>query len=242
MASTLAPMHKSRPRHETFFRKPRSCNVLHMAKKKALPAPPAKPHSTKHLRGKARTVSSKTVYAGKIFTVHTDLVEEPGGVTASRDVIRHNGSAVILAVDHSRNAADPDVLLIRQYRHATGQFMYEIPAGRLEPGESLIPGAKRELIEETGYRAKKWSKLVRYFASPGFLSEAMNVLLAQELTLGDATPEDDERISIHMTPLSETVRLIQKGKILDGKTIVAVLLYHSLQTHSRPLNPSKTRR
>lgn len=215
-----------------------SCNVPIMAAKKTKSASvnPAKPTphtitvkpAEKLLRGKAKVLSSKTAYAGKIFSVTTDKVEEPGGVMASRDVIRHNGSAVILAVDHSRNPADPDILLIRQYRYAAEQFLYEIPAGRLEPGESLIPGAKRELIEETGYRAKKWSKLVRYFASPGFLSEAMNVLLAEELTLGQATPEDDERISIHMTPLSEVVRLIQQGKILDGKTIVAVLLYNSL--------------
>ena len=183
------------------------------------------------LRGKARITSSKTVYKGKVFSVTADQVIEPGGVEARRDVIRHNGSVVILAVDHSRNAADPDILLIRQYRHAAGQFLLELPAGRIEPGEKLIPAAKRELIEETGYRAKKWSHHVRYFASPGFLSEAMNVLLAQELTLGDAAPEEDERIEILMTPLSEVLDMIHAGKILDGKTLVSVLLYESL--HSR---------
>jgi len=180
------------------------------------------------LRGKARVVSSKTVYKGKVFSVTADHVVEPGGVEARRDVIRHNGSVVILAVDHSRSTTDPDILLIRQYRHAAGQFLLELPAGRIEPGEKLIPAAKRELIEETGYRAKKWSSHVRYFASPGFLSEAMNVLLAQELTLGDAAPEDDERIEIRMTPLSEVLRMIHAGKILDGKTLVSVLLYASL--------------
>jgi len=180
------------------------------------------------LRGKARVTSSKTVYKGKVFSVTADQVVEPGGVTARRDVIRHNGSVVILAVDHSRSQSDPDILLIRQYRHAAGQFLLELPAGRIEPGEKLIPAAKRELIEETGYRAKKWSHHVRYFASPGFLSEAMNVLLAQELTLGDAAPEDDERIEIRMTPLSEVLRLIKAGKILDGKTLVAVLLFDVL--------------
>jgi ADP-ribose pyrophosphatase len=180
------------------------------------------------LRGKARVLSSKTVYKGKVFSVTADHVEEPGGVSAHRDVIRHNGSVVILAIDHSRSRKDPDILLIRQYRHAAGQFLLELPAGRIEPGEKLIPAAKRELIEETGYRAKKWSHHVRYFASPGFLSEAMNVLLAEELTLGDAAPEDDERIEILMTPLSEVLRLIHAGKILDGKTLVGVLLYASL--------------
>jgi len=183
---------------------------------------------SKKLRGKARVVSSKTVYKGKVFSVTADQVVEPGGVTARRDVIRHNGSVVILAVDHSRNPADPDILLIRQYRHAAEQFLLELPAGRIEPGEKLIPAAKRELIEETGYRAKKWSHHVRYFASPGFLSEAMNVLLAEELTLGEAAPEEDERIEILMTPLSEVISLIQAGKILDSKTLVAVLLYASL--------------
>src|SRR6195952_3744405 len=180
------------------------------------------------LRGKARVTSSKTVYKGKVFSVTADQVIEPGGVTARRDVIRHNGSVVVLAVDHSRNAADPDILLIRQYPPAAGQFLLELPAGRIEPGEKLIPAAKRELIEETGYRARKWSKHVRYFASPGFLSEAMNILLAEDLTLGDAAPEDDERIEILMTPLSEVISLIHDGKILDGKTLVAVLLYASL--------------
>jgi ADP-ribose pyrophosphatase len=205
-------------------------NLLVMStKKKTAPEPIAivvkKPAS---LRGKARIISSKTVYKGKVFSVTADQVVEPGGVTARRDVIRHNGSVVILAVDHSRSKTDPDILLIRQYRHAAGQFLLELPAGRIEPGEKYIPAAKRELIEETGYRAKKWSHYVRYFASPGFLSEAMNVLLAEELVLGEATPEEDERIEIRMTPLSEVLRLIHAGKILDGKTLVGVLLYDSL--------------
>jgi len=198
-------------------------------KKTAAPKPATivlkKPAS---LRGKAKILSSKTVYKGKVFSITADQVEEPGGVTARRDVIRHNGSVVILAVDHSRSKTDPDILLIRQYRHAAEQFLLELPAGRIELGEKLIPAAKRELIEETGYRAKKWSHHTRYFASPGFLSEAMNVLLAEELTLGEAAPEDDERIEILMTPLSEVLRLIHAGKILDGKTLVGVLLYNSL--------------
>jgi ADP-ribose pyrophosphatase len=205
-------------------------NLLVMStKKKTAPEPIAlivkKPAP---LRGKARVVSSKTVYKGKVFFVTADQVVEPGHVTAQRDVIRHNGSVIVLAVDHSRSKTDPDILLIRQYRHAAEQFLLELPAGRIEPGEKLIPAAKRELIEETGYRAKKWSHHVRYFASPGFLSEAMNVLLAEELTLGNAAPEDDERIEIRMTPLSEVLRLIHAGKILDGKTLVGVLLYDSL--------------
>jgi ADP-ribose pyrophosphatase len=178
-----------------------------------------------HLTGKAEVLSSKTVYKGRVFYVTHDEVREPGGVTASRDVIRHNGSVVILAVDRSRNQSDPDILLIRQYRHAAGRFLLELTAGRIEPGEKLVPSGKRELIEETGYRAKKWSRLTSYFASPGFLSEEMNILLAEDLTLGVATPEEDERIEVCMTPLSEVLELIHSGKILDGKTIIACLYF-----------------
>ena len=172
-------------------------------------------------------VSTKTVYQGKVFWVTHDLVEEPGGVKATRDVIRHNGSAVILAVDTKSNPKDPGILLIRQYRHAANDFLLELPAGRIEPGEKLIPAGKRELLEETGYRARKWSVHAKYFASPGFLSEAMHILLAEDLTLGKAQPEDDEKIELHMTPLSEVVEMIRSDKIHDGKTIIGVLLYDS---------------
>jgi len=198
-------------------------------KKSPAPAKTAAPTVAKpvKLSGRGQTLSSKTVYQGNVFWVTRDQVVEPGGVQGSRDIIRHNGSVVILAVDTQTNPADPGILLIRQYRHAAQKILIEIPAGRIEPGEKLLPAAKRELIEETGYRAKKWSKLVSYYASPGFLTEAMNILLAQDLTAGIATPEDDEKIELHMTPLSEVLQLIHAGKIQDGKTLIAVLLYAS---------------
>ncbi len=186
--------------------------------------------ATKKLTGKAQVLKSEEVYRGKVFWVTHDEVKEPGEVTATRDVVRHNGSVVILAVDTATNADDPGILLIRQYRYAAEKFLLELPAGRIEPGEKLIPAAKRELIEETGYRAKRWSKHVTYYASPGFVSEAMNILFAEDLTLGEATPEDDERIEIHMTPLSEVMQMIHEGKIEDGKTLIGVLLYASLRT------------
>ncbi len=186
----------------------------------------------KHLTGKAKVLSSTTPFRGKVFWVTRDQVEEPGGVRAQRDVVRHNGSVVVLAVDTATNPDDPGILLIRQYRHAAGQFLLELPAGRIEPGEKLIPAAKRELIEETGYRAKRWSKHVKYFASPGFVSEAMNILIAEDLTLGEAAPEDDERIELHMTRLSEVLQMIREDKIHDGKTLIGVLFYEHLR-HSR---------
>ena len=197
------------------------------------PAPPnSKPvtRSLKKLTGKATVLNSQEVYRGKVFSVTHDTVREPGEVTATRDVVRHNGSVVILAVDTSTNPNDPGIVLIRQYRHAANKFLLELPAGRIEPGEKLIPAAKRELIEETGYHAKRWSKHVTYYATPGFVSEAMNILFAEDLTLGQAAPEDDERIELHMTPLSEVLRLIHAGKIEDGKTLIGVLLYASLRS------------
>jgi len=207
-----------------------------MAQKKTPAKKPAtpitshdKPRSHVKLSGRGKTISSKKVFNGKVFWITRDEVTEPGGVKATREVIRHNGSVVILAVDTKTNPADPGILLIRQWRHAAQQFLFELPAGRIEPGEKLIPAGKRELIEETGYRAKKWSKHTKYFASPGFLTEAMNILLAEDLTLGDAAPEDDEKIEIHMTPLSEVLRLIHAGKIHDGKTLIGVLFYDSLR-------------
>ena len=136
-------------------------------------------------------------------------------------------SCGITAVDITANPADPAILLIRQYRHAAGKFLLELPAGRIEPGEEYIAAARRELIEETGYRAARWSKHTTYYASPGFLSEAMNIVLAEDLTLGEATPEEDERIELRMTPLSEVLRMIHNGEIEDGKTLIGVLLYNA---------------
>jgi ADP-ribose pyrophosphatase len=197
--------------------------------KKALPSAKKTGATTKPLKltGKGKTLSSKTVYQSRVFWVTADEVVEPGGVRVERDVIRHNGSVVILAVDARANPKDPGILLIRQYRHATGKVLIELPAGRIEPGEKLLPAAKRELIEETGYRAKRWSKLVSYYASPGFLSEAMNIMLAEDLTVGEAAPEDDEKIELHMTPLSEVLRMIEAGKVEDGKTLIGVMLFAS---------------
>lgn len=177
------------------------------------------------LTGKAVLLSSKTSYQGSVFSVSTDTVTEPGGVTSTRDVIRHNGSVVILAVDRATNPADPTILIERQYRHAAGQFLLELPAGRIEPGEAPLAAAKRELMEETGFRARKWSRLVRYYASPGFLAETMQVFLAEEIKAGVAQPEEDEKITLHHIPISELLARIEAGKILDGKTILSTLFF-----------------
>lgn len=189
------------------------------------PSAPVATKAAKPSAGKAIVLKSKVSFKGKVFSVTTDTVTEPGGVTSTRDVIRHNGSVVILAVDRSANAADPTILMERQYRHAAGQFLFELPAGRIEPNEAPLAAAKRELIEETGFRARKWSRLVRYYASPGFLAETMQVFLAEDIKPGIAQPEPDEKITLHHVPLSELIRQIETGAILDGKTILSVLLF-----------------
>jgi ADP-ribose pyrophosphatase len=175
--------------------------------------------------GKRKVVSSKLSFKGRVFNVYTDTVIEPSGHRTVRDVIRHNGSVVILAVDESRNASDPTVVLERQYRHAVGQYLIELPAGTRDPGEAPLTAAKREMIEETGYRAKRWKMLLRYYASPGFLAEWMQIYLARDLTLGDAHPELDEQIEILHMPLSKAMKLVRDGKIHDGKTLIALSLY-----------------
>ncbi len=209
----------------TFMAAKKSSTPARQPAKKNSQANPATPQ--KHLKGSARTLSSKTVYTGKVFWVTSDEVVEPGGIKAKRDIVRHNGSVVILAIDARKNAEDPDVLLIRQYRHAAGQFLLELPAGRIEPGEKLIPAGKRELLEETGFRAKRWSKLVRYYASPGFVAESMDILLAEDLVAapGEGTPDEDENIELHPTPLSEALRLALTGKLHDGKSLIGILFY-----------------
>ena len=198
-------------------------------RKTSTPSPAGKKNSS----AKPRLISSKLAYKGKVFSVFTDKVQEPGGHINTRDVIRHNGSVVILAVDESKNPSDPDIILERQYRHAAGQFLFELPAGRVEPNEAPLAAAKREMIEETGYRAKRWSLLTKYFASPGFLGEWMQIYLARDIREGAAKPEPDEHIEIFRLPLSEALGLIAAQKIHDGKTLIGLLLYDEALRNGR---------
>jgi len=176
----------------------------------------------------AQILSSEVVYQGKLFRVLHDKIVEPDGKHNERDVIRHNGSVVILALDSSKNKKNPWIVIERQYRHAANQYLWELPAGKLEAGEDALAGAKRELAEETGYSAKKWKPLVEYYASPGFLGESMKVFLAEGLVAGEATPEEDEEIEFRLVKLADVLKMIDKGAIIDGKTLTSVLLYARL--------------
>jgi len=179
---------------------------------------------------RARVISSRVSYQGSVFNVTTDEVEEPGGVRARRDVIRHSGSIVVLAVDDKEDKQnsrakkrEPLILLERQYRHAAQSMMWELPAGRIDDGETALTAAKRELLEETGYSAREWKRILHFYVSPGFLDETMTIYLARGLNSGEAQPEPDERIAVKFFPLSEATRMAVNGRIRDAKTISGIL-------------------
>jgi ADP-ribose pyrophosphatase len=182
---------------------------------------------------RATVLSSEVVYRGPLFRVLHDKLVEPGGRENERDVIRHNGSVVILAIDNSKSKKNPWIVMERQYRHAANQFLWELPAGKIDAGELPLAGAKRELAEETGYRAKKWRPLVEYYASPGFLGEAMKVFLAEGLQAGDTHWDGDEDIELRLVKLTDVLKMIEKGAIQDGKTLTSVLLYAWLKGRRR---------
>jgi ADP-ribose pyrophosphatase len=174
---------------------------------------------------KARVLSSRVSYQGPVFSVTTDEVEEPGGVRARRDVIRHSGSIVILAVDETAakgSKDEPRILLERQYRHAAQSMMWELPAGRIDDGETALTAAKRELLEETGYSARQWKRILHFYVSPGFLDETMTIYLARGLKAGEAQPEADERIITKFLTLSEVTEMALNGRIQDAKTIAGI--------------------
>ena len=199
-----------------------------------------KPKSTAIRTEKARVLSSRVSYRGPVFTVTTEEVEEPGGVRARRDVVCHSGSIVILAVDKAAErepnnrrshrqskttASEPRILLERQYRHAAHSMMWELPAGRIDEGETPLTAAKRELIEETGFRARRWKRILHFYVSPGFLDETMTIYLAEGLEAGDAEPEADERITTQFFSLSEAIQMALNERIRDAKTISGILWF-----------------
>ena len=173
-----------------------------------------------------KITKSKEVYKCGLFSVTEDeAVDAKTGFEIKRSVVRHAGSAVMMAVDEKKR-----ILLVRQYRLPAEKYLWELPAGRLDPGEKPLQAAKRELIEETGYRAKTWTKLASFFASPGFVQERMTIFLATDLTAGTATPMDDERIEARWFTSKELADLNREGKIEDAKTMIGFMTWK----HYRP--------
>jgi ADP-ribose pyrophosphatase len=180
---------------------------------------------------KAIVLSSATIYEGPVFGIRRDEIIEPTGVRTVREMITHPGSVVVLPV-----LPDDRIVLIRQYRYAAKQFLWELVAGRIDGGESPKAAAARELIEETGFRAKRFRILLDFFPTPGFLEERMFILLAEGLTAGEAEPEEDEKIISRAYNRKQLEEMIRRGKLRDAKSIAGLLYYFrflALQNRSR---------
>jgi ADP-ribose pyrophosphatase len=160
------------------------------------------------------------IYEGPVFNVRQDRIVEPGGVRATRDLVVHNGSVVLLPI-----FLDGSILMVRQYRHALGASLWELVAGRVEPGESRPAAARRELIEETGYTASRWKQILEIFPSPGFVTERMWIFAATGLRQGVAQPEEDERITARKFSLAALEKMIRGGSLHDAKSVAAILFY-----------------
>ena len=194
----------------------------------------AMPRKRKSSQSKSvKILSSKVVYRGPVFSITSDVVKEPSGATVRRDIVRHSGSVVMMAVEGSnllsrgnkvpKSKTEPRVLLVRQYRYTVNDFIWELPAGRIDEGEDELPAAKRELLEETGFTAERWKRVLFFYVSPGFLDETMAVYLAEGLKPGQAQPEEDESIAKRFFPLSQALRMVMRGVIRDAKTIASIL-------------------
>lgn len=170
-----------------------------------------------------KITSSNEVYSCGLFRVTEDEASDRKGWTIKRSVVRHAGSAVMMAVDRKER-----VVLVRQYRLPAAKFLWELPAGKVDTGETPAQAAKRELIEETGLRAKKWKKLASFYPSPGFVEEKMTIFLAKDLTQGEAQPMEDERIEIRWFTKKELGELIRKNNIQDAKTMIGFLYWARL--------------
>jgi len=170
-----------------------------------------------------KIISSNEVYRSKIFRVTDDRASDESGFEIHRAIVRHAGSAVMMAVEEDR------VLLVRQFRLPAGKELWELPAGKVDEGEQPLDAAKRELQEETGYSAKNWRPLVSFFPTPGYVEERMTLFLATELTAGEATPMDDERIETRWFGREELRKMVYAGEVEDGKTLIGFLLWDAGQ-------------
>jgi ADP-ribose pyrophosphatase len=162
-----------------------------------------------------KITSTKEAYRCSLFRVTEDEAEDSTGWKIKRSVVRHMGSAVMMAVD-----AKNRVMLVKQYRLPANQFLWELPAGKTDEGETVLQAARRELIEETGLRARKWKKLASFYPSPGYVEEKMTIFLATELTQGESQPMEDERIETRWFTKKELRAMLDSNKIVDAKTII----------------------
>lgn len=165
------------------------------------------------------TLERKSIFEGKILHVYVDKVRLPNGREAEREVVLHWGAVGMVALDH-----DGQVFLVKQYRHATGKNLVEIPAGKLDEGEDPLACARRELREEIGRDADEWVRLAAFYTSPGFSDEVLYLYLARGLREEKAEPDEDEFLEVMRLPLPEALAMISRGEIEDSKTICGLSL------------------
>lgn len=180
-------------------------------------------------------VSSRRVYSGKVVSLDVDTVQFPNGSTGELEIIRHAGASAVVPFLSEMHSEDPEVLLIRQYRYAANGYVYEIPAGLLNEGETPEACARRELREETGYTAAEFFPLSTFFTTPGFTDERIHLFAATGLTPGQSELEADEFVELHPFSLATAIRMIESGEILDGKSMIALLLAARIVKSGKPL-------
>ena len=172
-------------------------------------------------------LASRRIYTGRVLNLDVDTVSYPDGTSGELEMIRHPGAAAVLPVLSADDAPDPQLLLIRQYRYAAGGPIWEIPAGRLEPGESPEECARRELLEEAGATARRWKRLTTVYTTPGFTDERIHLFAAFDLVVKPESQrrEPDEFMELKAMPTSQVLGMVREGELVDGKTAVAVLFF-----------------
>lgn len=171
----------------------------------------------------AGKVGSRRIYTGRVIDLDVDQVRFPDGSVGELEMIRHPGASAIVPFLSDPAGEDPQVLLIRQYRYAAGGYLYEIPAGRLSPGETPIDCARRELREETGCTAERLEHLYTVFTTPGFTDERIHLFMAVGLTGGVTAHEWDEFMEVETVPLSKALSMIERGELADAKSALGLL-------------------
>jgi ADP-ribose pyrophosphatase len=160
----------------------------------------------------------RNVFRGRVLTLNLEQVRLPNGQVAELEIAHHPGGAAVVAIDAERR-----VCLLRQFRHAAGGWLSELPAGKLDGGEPPLECARRELAEEAGVSARRWEKLGEFFSSPGVLTEVIHIFLAQDLAPVDAAPEDHEVLEATWVPLRDAVDLAASGRLHDAKSLIGLL-------------------
>ena len=171
----------------------------------------------------AGRLSSRQAYSGRLLQVDVDTVRAPDGSTLELEIVRHPGAAAVVPMLSEASDPDPTILMLRQYRYASGGTMWEIPAGVLQPGEDPLACARRELEEETGARAERIEPLITIYTTPGFTDERIHLFWATGITAGETRHEPDEFIEVRVERLSGVLEMIERGEITDAKSIIALL-------------------